>query len=212
MRNHRSHASFPPIAALLAVTLTLGLAACGGYGVSHEDAPGRDPASPSTSESTGTSRAKLYGSVDELAADSAAVLVGRVDATDVTRDVDGATDFTLATVTVLKAVKGSADADGTVTVRQTGSAAQRTPETLLRTGDVALLFLAESGLPGDQAGQYYITGAGAGLYEAADDYAAALRSVAPGEAEQAVDAATFNRVDTDSGDTLPATLRIGDLD
>lgn len=208
--DHRMHAL---LAAALTATLALGLAACGGYGSAdtNDASPSNANGTASTTTTGSVSRAKLYGSVDALTADSDAVIVGTVASTTVARDLDDATDFTLATVTVLKAVKGAADADGTVTVRQTGSAAQHTPETLLKANDVVLLFLAKSGLPGDQASQYYVTGATAGLYEASGDSATTLRAAAQTDTAQAASAATFSRVNADSGDTLPATLTLGDL-
>lgn len=175
----------------LAIALMTGLSACG-YGSSH-----------SGNTAGSLSRTKLYSSVDAIAADSDAVIVGKVNSTTVARDVDDTTDFTLSSVTVLDSLKGTEQPNGTVTVRQTGSASQSTPETLLQADDVVLLFLSESGLPGEQAKHYYITGATAGLY-AADSKSGDIN-------EAALSNASFSRVNTDSGDTLPATLTVDDV-
>lgn len=79
----------------------------------------------------------------------------------------------------------------------------------MKTGSNYLLFLVHSGLSGDLASQYYVTGADAGIYLAA---ATAKAKVQTGTAtEQDISGGTFNRVNNDSGDNLPATLTVDEV-
>lgn len=155
------------------------------------------------------SRAKTYSSLNALADDSDLVVVGKVTDTKVARDLDDSTDFTLVDIDVLRAVKGDASADTTLTVRQTGSAEQKSPETLLDKDDVFMLFLTKSGLAGEQASQYYVTGADAGVYELAEQNAQTEEKLAADDARADV---SFDRVNTNSGDELPATLKLADVE
>lgn len=84
------------------------------------------------------------------------------------RDIDDITDFTLLDVKVSQTLKGTVNS-GSIIVRQTGSAEQGSAETLLQTGDVVMLFLTPTDLPGEQSSQYYVTGATAGVYRVTDD-------------------------------------------
>lgn len=164
------------------------------------------------------SRAELYSSVQNLTDASDLVIIGRVIDTSVVQDIDGVTDFTLLRVSVLRTIHGDAGAAGNsaIIVRQTGSPSQGPSEALLAKDDVAMLFLVESGLSGDLAKQYYVTGVTAGLYRA-NVTAAALQSGAPLTTAQAFadgGAGTklrFDRVDAESGDGLPASLTIADI-
>lgn len=51
-------------------------------------------------------RVRLYESIDELAEDSAIVIVGTVQSQRVVADIDPITDFTLSNVEVKEVVKG----------------------------------------------------------------------------------------------------------
>ena len=113
------------------------------------------------------SRVRLYGSVSEMAEDSALVVTGRVVETKTVRDFDDETDFTLSTVEVLES--NDAKVGDLLTVRQFGSDKQEPVVPLLVTGHEYLLFLTSSGLKGDLATHYYVTGCNACIYELADE-------------------------------------------
>ena len=135
-----------------------------------------------------TSRIRLYESVSEMADDSALVVTGRVVETRTVQDIDDHTDFTLSTVEVRES--NEARTGDLITVRQFGSDEQAPLVPLLVTGQDYLLFLTSSGLKGELASHYYVTGSNAGLYELTDDSKArrgaqepSARQVAPTEGE-----------------------------
>jgi len=145
------------------------------------------------SASSSGSRANLYESIDDLARDSTAIVVGTVTGQ---REDD---DVIISMFEVSNAPSNpqlganveSADspvvAGDTVEVRQMDSGAASSPAAPLLTSDKEyLLFLTPSMLAGDPATQFYVTGAEAGLY--------------------ARDGDEFRRVMTDTGDTLPETI------
>ena len=183
------------ICAMLLASLVLG--ACG------SDA---GTAAPRTG--TETSRAKLYQSAEQMADDSDLIVVGSVGDTRTVQDLDDTTDFTLADVKVLTTIKGDAGGD-TVVVRQTGSPEQSGSDLLMSSGDTVMLFLVHSGLDGELADQYYITGATAGLYSI--DAVDSMSSLARGD-DSPADDAHFQRVDMQSGDSLPQTLTMEDVE
>lgn len=137
------------------------------------------------SSSSSGSRHTLYDSIDSLAADSSAILVGTVS------DQSTAGGTTVSSVAVTNAPTNPqlggnlADppeppaAGDVVEVRE-----DQTPT--LSPGEEYLLFLTPTMLPGDASTQYFITGAVAGIY------------VRDGEG--------FRRAVPDSGDTLPDTI------
>ena len=114
------------------------------------------------------SRVRIYESMVELEDDSPLIITGEISRTSVIRDIDDITDFTLLDVKVSQTLKGTVNS-GSIIVRQTGSAEQGSAETLLQTGDVVMLFLTPTDLPGEQSSQYYVTGATAGVYRVTDD-------------------------------------------
>jgi len=140
------------------------------------------------------SRAKLYYSVSELAQDSSVIVIGTARGHWVTADLANAPDldFTLTNVTVEQVVKSDIvlAANDLLIVRQVPEGGSGSPP-ILTTGQRYLLYLSHSGLAGDQASQFYITGASAGIYVAASP-----------------DAPAFTRVVPDSGDTLPDSVSI----
>ncbi|MBT1172573.1 hypothetical protein JS528_04215 [Bifidobacterium sp. MA2] len=192
---------------LLALIASVGLlcapAACG-TGTSASDSPGQAQGSGGS-----VSRVTLYASVDQLAEDSDLIIAGQVTDTTTARDIDDSADLTLATVTVLETLKGETPDANEAIVHQTGSREQHTPNTLytpntlLSRGDVVLLFLVHSGLGGNLAEQYYITGAGAGMYRMTD-------AESPLSIDD-MDNVSFHRVNTDSGDDLPDVLSVEEL-
>lgn len=143
-------------------------------------------------------RVRLYASVGELASDSTAVVVGTVTDQHSAADIDGVTDFTLSTVQVSRVVAGDVTQGGDVVVRQFGSAAQAAPTPLLEPGATYLLYLTASGLQGDLASQFYVTGGNAGLYRASG-----------GSGKRAL-AGNFKQVDAQEGEQLPAELSVAD--
>ena len=191
-----------PILAMVAVlSIALGVGACG----SGTTAQTSGNATTSKGE---ISRVKMYDSVKAITDDSDLVVVGTVADQKVVQDIDNETDFTLSTVKVITTKKGDAG-DETVVVRQTGSTKNQTAGAMMETGSTYLLFLVHSGLAGDLASQYYVTGADAGIYLAP---ATAKAKAQTGTAtEQDISGETFNRVNSDSGDNLPATLTVDEV-
>jgi hypothetical protein len=127
--------------------------------------------------------------------------VGRVSAQRVVRDVDDSTDFTLSTVIVDRALQGKPAS--TVVVRQVGSKAQQAPAALMRTGSTYLLYLTDSGLKGDLASQYYVTGGDAGLY---GDPSAAGAGPGSRAATAETPPSSFQQLSPDPIDKLPAQV------
>ncbi|WP_243073714.1 hypothetical protein [Microbacterium sp. SS28] len=159
-----------------------------------------EPAGDSvTGPSTGMgSRVKLYTSLQELIADSGAVVSGVVTAEQMGED--GATVFTLDVErSFTPEVLGSTSpepavpvAEGTVVhVRTFGGMTSSVPSATLQVGDRYLLFLTPTGLNGAAADEFFITGMVAGIYFSADDHYARM---------------------VDDGDDLPAELRDSDLE
>ncbi|WP_289093881.1 hypothetical protein [uncultured Bifidobacterium sp.] len=169
---------------------------------------GSDAANAGPVTGTEVSRVKLYQSTEQMADDSDLIVVGSVSNTRTVQDLDDTTDFTLANVKVLATIKGDAD-DDTIVVRQTGSVEQGDSELLISSGDTVMLFLVHSGLDGELADQYYITGATAGLYSI--DAVDSMSSLARGD-DSPADDAHFQRVDMQSGDSLPQTLTMEDVE
>lgn len=152
------------------------------------------------------SRVRIYESMVELEDDSPLIITGEISRTSVIRDTDDITDFTLLDVKVSQTLKGTVNS-GSIIVRQTGSAEQGNAETLLQTGDVVMLFLTPTDLPGEQSSQYYVTGATAGVYRVTDDTQQSW-NVLRSQHGNASDAwqPVFERVNVDSGDELPSEL------
>src|SRR5690606_34052668 len=103
-------------------------------------------------------------------------------------------DFTISTMHVDQVLYGSdaVKAGTDIVVRQAGSP-RAAPQTLLRTDGEYLLFLVASGLDGELASQFYVTGGNAGLYQA-----------------DGTDQGGFAQMGPDGGGTLPARLTAGD--
>lgn len=152
------------------------------------------------------SRVRIYESMVELEDDSPLIITGEISRTSVIRDTDDITDFTLLDVKVSQTLKGTVNS-GSIIVRQTGSAEQGSAETLLQAGDVVMLFLTPTDLPGEQSSQYYVTGATAGVYRVTDDTQQSW-NVLRSQHGNASDAwqPVFERVNVDSGDELPSEL------
>lgn len=152
------------------------------------------------------SRVRIYESMVELEDDSPLIITGEISRTSVIRDIDDITDFTLLDVKVSQTLKGTVNS-GSIIVRQTGSSEQGSAETLLQTGDVVMLFLTPTDLPGEQSSQYYVTGATAGVYRVTDDTQQSW-NVLRSQHGNASDAwqPVFERVNVDSGDELPSEL------
>ncbi len=191
----------PILAMVAALSIALGVGACG----SGTTAQTSGNATTSKDEN---SRVKMYDSVKAITDDSDLVVVGTVADQKVVQDIDDETDFTLSTVKVITTKKGDAG-DETVVVRQTGSTENQTAGAMMKTGSTYLLFLVHSGLAGDLASQYYVTGADAGIYLASAT--AKAKAQTGTTTEQDISGETFNRVNSDSGDNLPATLTVDEV-
>lgn len=147
---------------------------------------------------SGPSRVRFYSSVSELAGDSAVVIAGVVTAQRTATDINPETELTISTVTVSAVPKGqSLVAGSTVEVRQFGSAKQEGPAPLLVVRSGYLLYLTGSGLKGELANQYYVTGSDAGLYAATSPDSLTRSS------------GSFRQMQANQGDHLPATITLG---
>ncbi|MBF4609404.1 hypothetical protein [Curtobacterium sp. VKM Ac-1393] len=152
------------------------------------------------SSSSHGSRVEFYSSTADLSDASTLVVSGTVTEQHVAQDIEGSGDFTLSTLHVADAPKDAdgVDAGSDIVVRQLGSTANPGPAAFLEDGGTYLLYLTASGLDGDLASQYYVTGGEAGLYEEATQ-TAAKRSASTS------DVSTFTKVPEgdEGGDTLP---------
>lgn len=135
--------------------------------------PGGEVPGPSTGSA---SRVTLYGSLDELVADSGAVVAGTV--VEQGPGPDGTTVSTIDVARVFApSTLGSTSPEpvvqvpesGTVRVRTFGGAVSSVPTTSLVPGATYLLFLTPTGLPNAEDDEFFITGVVAGLYEAQGD-------------------------------------------
>lgn len=108
-----------------------------------------------------------------------------------------ASHFTLSTLSVETVVTGDIAPDSQVVVRQIGSKDQPPPAPLMEVDNTYLLYLTPSGLQGDLASQYYVTGGNAGLYVAEQTNSHSAASVP-----------TFVQVDAAEGEGLPSTITI----
>jgi len=150
------------------------------------------------------SRAVIYESVEALAQDSSVVVVGTPVSQTEVRDLDDVTDFTVTTFEISEVVQQNTDASppapgSTVEIRQLGTAAyDPIPAPILTVGTSYLLFLTPSGLDGEQASQFYVTGGNAGLYSAPTD--SAVRGTP-----------TFTQVSAEEGEELPVTIKPSEL-
>lgn len=148
------------------------------------------------------SRVSLYSSLEELSKDSDVVLTGVVKNQKCVKDIDDSTSFVLATVSISSIEKGQPVDEQTVVVRQTADEDQ----SILEDGQTYLFYLVESELDGDLADQYYITGATAGVYK--------QEQTSGNKAPSANGKANFkyDRVDADSGDSLPETVSSSEVE
>lgn len=164
----------------------------------EEAVPADPPGDSVTGPSTGIgSRVKMYTSLEELIADSGAVVVGVV--ADQQPGDDGTTISTIdVEQSFAPAGLGSTSpsppvpvAEGTaVRVRTFSATTSSLPSTALEAGSRYLLFLTPTGLPSAADDEFFITGVVAGIYEAQGD--------------------RFVRA-SDDGDQLPPELHGSDL-
>lgn len=180
------HNAVAAIAATLAALTALSLAGCSS---SHSDG----------------SRAEIYDSVTTLAGDSSLVFAGTVQDQETASDIPGGGDFTLSTVVVSATAKTDADhpAGSTVVVRQHGTESSPGPGELLTKGKTYLLYLTPSGLEGDLASQFYVTGGTAGMY--VTEQSSAARTTG-----EVTDGTEFTKAPSDEGDDLPTQLTLDD--
>lgn len=135
------------------------------------------------------SRHKLYDSIDALAADSSAIVLGEV----VRQRTEG--DATLSSVVVESAPTNpqlGAEVEGGASAIEPGDVVEvrQMAAPYLVSGGQYALFLTPTMLEGALASQYYITGAEAGIYAREGD--------------------SLHRVALDSGDDLPETIELAE--
>lgn len=142
------------------------------------------------------SRVELYSSVAELADASPEIIIGQVERQTVTADIDEITDFTISEVVITDVIKSSLGLEigDKVKVRQIGSPDLEPPAPLLTSQNGYLLYLTPSGLEGDLATQFYITGGNAGLYATSND-----EQLRGGTAE-------YDQLQSTPGEGLPQTI------
>jgi hypothetical protein len=140
------------------------------------------PEEPAVVRGVDGSRHEIYDSVDGLVQDSSAVVTvevlsqerGELDAPEGVL----ATPLTISTVRVLELAEPDELAEtlpggestvavgDELVVRQLGDAEmESTPAPIMEIGGSYLLFLTPTGLPGEAADEFYVTGAVAGLFE-----------------------------------------------
>lgn len=148
-----------------------------------------------------TSRVRLYDSLAEMADDSDKVAVVRVRRQWTAADITPETDFTLSEVEAVLSRSRDGVGDRLV-VRQFGSSNQPAPVPLLKVGRAYLLFLTSSGLEGELASHYYVTGSNAGIFVSRD---ASLRSTAE------LKKAQFHQVLPTPGERIPQEISWADV-
>jgi hypothetical protein len=146
----------------------------------------------STSSSSSGSRVELYDSVAGIVADSTLVVVARVTLQEDDDQPQATRVSTLQVVERFLPTGLGSDLPGTRLPDKIGDTVQvrQVVEPYMQSGESYLLFLRPSELPGDAAGQYFTTGADAGVY--------------------GVEGTSFVHGEFD-GDTLPTTLTAADL-
>ena len=148
-------------------------------------------------------RANLYASLDSLISDSPQILIGKVTATNVVHDEQLKMDVTLATVEVYKVSKPSAETATSVVVRQTGTANTMANLKFMQVGRVYAIFAIISDQTANPNREYDIRGVDAGIYEADASVATTAQALASD--------ATYSRLDSNSGDTLPASIHLSEI-
>jgi hypothetical protein len=144
-----------------------------------------------TSGSSG-SRSELYDSIAGIAADSTLVVVGRVTLQE---DDDSPQATVVSTLEIVERFLPTGLGSGLPGTRlpdKIGDTVQvrQVVEPYMQRGESYLVFLRPSELPGDASGQYFTTGADAGVYH--------------------VEGTNFVHAEFE-GDTLPTTLTAADL-
>lgn len=157
--------------------------------------------SPGSDQVTGGefTRAKFYASEVALRADSEAIVVARVKSQTVADDITPGLDFTISDVEVSQVKKGRGlglKPGQVIKVRETGKSGDGAGWKYLDNGESYLLYLVTSGLPGDKASQYYITGANVGSF---------VQVPAPGGPSR------FMQLNPSGGDRIPGELSAGQV-
>ncbi len=132
---------------------------------------------PIAGPSTGSgSRVRMYASLDELIADSGAIILGSV-----TEQHPGPDGTTVSTIAVERSFtppdlgKTSLEppvdvvAGNSISVRTFGGMTSSLPAASLTPGARYLLFLSPTGLPSAGDDEFFVTGVVAGIYEAKAD-------------------------------------------
>jgi len=146
---------------------------------------------------TDYSRVRSYQSISDLAEDSELIAVGTVTNRWTAADIDD-TKFTLSRFEITEVLKGDSTVGETVTIRQYGDPGRWEPVLLLQQGKDYLVYLTASGLDGELASQFYITGGNAGLYGLVNQPRAHNELETP--------ELSFTQLEPDASDNLPLFL------
>jgi len=147
--------------------------------------------------SSDVSRARLYNGLAEISGDSNLVVTGTVLKEEIVTDVVKDAPVLKSTFEIKTVLAGAVPGGkSTVVVRMYTGSFNQDKSNVLKVGSDYLLFLTDSGLNGNQASQYYVTGYEAGAYVA--------DSTTDG-------VTTYKRLIKTEGDVLPATLTEADV-
>lgn len=152
------------------------------------------------------SRVEYYDSLEDLQAASDAVVVGIVTDQEVVYDIDDVTPFILSTVVVQDTIHGDVPTDSII-VRQAGDSPSQDEEALTPE-NTYVLYLTESGLSGDKAEHFYVTGVTAGIYTG-DVPEQDTSTVEPDLLDEDVlEEATFEQIAPDTPDDIPSDITV----
>lgn len=175
------------VVSLIATGLaTLTLAGCGSTAATSE----------TVEEEISFTRTEYFDSIEEITAESDLIVTGTVGSQWETMDLDETLPFTLSEFHISDSLYG--EPESSIVIRQAGSKKQLADEDELHAGKEYLLFLVNSGLPGELSDQYYIAGVDAGIYHQ--------------EHASPCDDTIFVRADPSSGDRLPHSIETDSLE
>lgn len=117
----------------------------------------------STQKYSEVSRVRSFASESELSSASDLVVIGTVTKQSSVKAKDFVDDLLISTISLERDLKGKADAK--MNVRQFQVQIDGEKSTDLKVGKSYLLYLTLTGLQGDAADDYYVTGVDSGIYE-----------------------------------------------
>ncbi len=169
-------------------TVLIGVSGCSALGFQQE------------TTTTHVSRVTIYDSLKSMAVDSTDVIVGTVIDERTVADLNPQTPYTIAGISVVEVAKSTSGIaiDDRVEVRQLGGEGLIGPVPHVEKGETYLFYLAQSGLDGDLAAQFYVRGIAAGIYRWSE-------TNAQGEEDP-----LFEQFYRDEADQLPQTIRLSE--